>query len=219
MGPLQRAQAQAQTKPNIVSQAAPSRRDQLPTRKPIFLTGWPGLAGMPDLGSGLSDATLAVHTLAPFFPPPQLLKGWTAETSTRAAKPETQIDGHARPDPRGALIVDACIVRVGGLEVGEGRGGRGWWRRSSVIQPHDANHDLFSALWTQCTVHYGTLCIHSTPDCSVFFLSDKRAGLVATIPAGRFLPRTISHKSLAPWRSHRWLNAHTPSHEKRGWVF
>ena len=120
------------------------------------------------------------------------MTGWTAETSARAAKPETQIDGHARPDPRGALIIDACMVLV--IMVGEGgsvgawfvlAGGSGgrrgeedvvesqgpkqaWEGNWKSIQPHDANHHLFSALWDQCMEHG---CRHGASNCSVFLSS------------------------------------------------
>lgn len=156
------------------------------------------------MGSGLSDATLAVHW-PPLFSPP---KGWTAETSARAAKPETQIDGHTRPGSTGGAdsrrLHRSCLGWWA-------RGGRGWWRRSSGIQPHDTNHHLFSALWNQCMEHCAPIAPRTR---SVFiFFEGQKGWAVATIPAGHFLTRTISHKSLAPWRSHRWSNAH-PSHGK-----
>lgn len=40
---------------------------------------------------GEVSAMRRLRFVGPF---PRRLKGWTAETSTRAAKPETQIDGH-----------------------------------------------------------------------------------------------------------------------------
>ena len=170
------------------------------------------------------------------------MTGWTAETSARAAKPETQIDGHARPDPRGALIIDACMVGEGGSMVRVGwegaRGGRlRWWRakvqkntlgnrgarRWRQIQPHDANHHLFSALWDQCMEHG---CRHRASNCSVFsspfLLSDKKAWALTVIPAGLFLPRTIPPQTrLLPDGPTQWFERPpTASLEKKAdWCF
>lgn len=155
LGPLQRAQAQ--TKPNIVSQAAPPRWDQLPARK-AQVSHWLALA------CRIWEAVSAMRRL-PFTGPPfsRRPKGWTAETSARAAKPETQIDGHTRPGSTGGAdsrrLHRSCLGWWA-------RGGRGWWRRSSGIQPHDTNHHLFSALWNQCMEHCASIAPRTAP---VFF--------------------------------------------------
>ncbi len=220
LGPLKGPKPRPNQTHNVVSFAGgctPSRRDQLPARKnhaplplaalPCRIGPWPqhcdacGFFGpRPALGSLPSGS---VPNEAPG------MTGGTAETSTRAAKPETRIDGHARPDPRGGADNRRLHGGRGWLRWEHGScwlvGGRRkrWWRAKvptvffcaqrtvivhalcilgnslaaeeeqgklemETIQPHDANHHLFSALWNQCMEHG---CRHSASHCSVFCFS------------------------------------------------
>lgn len=84
-----------------------------------FLTGWPWHAAF---GKRSQRCDACMFTGPPFLAAP---RDGRQRHRPGQPSPKRRLMDTRGPDPRGALIVDACIVRVwvGGLEVGEGGGG------------------------------------------------------------------------------------------------